>query len=169
MKYCPSCGAEYVDDRVSCSDCGSALIDAPLDEEAAFDPARVDEPVTVLRTGRRLDAELARGRLEADGIQAWIWSSGMGPWRMESALTEVTGVPNAFNAHQLVVAGADEERAREILDEPGETSDPGEIEPDEDPFGLASGSGLMQTFRTGWVLKAFAFATLAVMLWTLFD
>jgi hypothetical protein len=169
MKYCPGCGSEYLDDRDACADCGSALIDAPLDQDAVFDPSRVEEPVTVLRTGRRLDAELARGRLEADGIQAWIWSSGMGPWRVESALTEVTGVPNAFNAHLLVVAGADEDRAREILEEPGESSDPSHIDPEEDPFGRPSGSGLMRAFRTGWVLKAFAFVTLAVIVWTFFD
>ncbi len=118
----------------------------------------MQDRAVVFRSGRRMDAELVRSRLEADGMDARIWSSGLGPWRMEAALTEVTGVPSDFNSHQVVVDPADLDRARELL---AETVPVEESEADEgdsgDPTFLAS-------LRKRWMLLAFAFIMLLVVI-----
>lgn len=120
MKYCPRCGAEYRPGFTECADCLVALVDeppaAPPEPETYKPRPRAADRAVVFRSGRRMDAELVRARLEADGLDAWIWSTGLGPWRMESALTEVSGVASEFNAHNVVVADEDFDRAREVLD-----------------------------------------------------
>ena len=114
--------------------------------------------VVVFRTGRRIDAELVRSRLEADGMDARIWSGGLGPWRMESALTEVTGVANDFNSHQVVVDPEDEARALEVLsDAPGAVID----EPETFDGG---GSTFLASLRKRWMLLAFAFFMLLLLI-----
>ena len=153
MKYCPGCGAEYLPDRERCWDCQEALVDDEPPELA--DPATLkptfQERVAVFRTGRRIDAELVRSRLEADGLDARIWSGGLGPWRLEAALTEVTGVPSAFNAHQVVVHPDDEDRAREVLAE----AVPDRV--DDDAVAFDEGDAALLSFlRKRWMLLAFA-------------
>ncbi len=119
VKYCPDCGVEYRSGYDRCADCQVALVDQPPILETVGAPPTYQERVVVFRSGRRIDAELVRARLEADGLAATIWSSGLGPYRMESALTEVTGVPNDFNAHQVVVDADHVERALEVLGDAG--------------------------------------------------
>lgn len=118
MKYCPSCGSEYRDGFAECADCLVPLVDEPPSPPAeAFKPRpRAEDRAVVFRSGKRMDAELVRARLEGNGVDAWIWSTGLGPWRMESAVTEMSGVPSEFNAHNVVVDDADFDRAREVLD-----------------------------------------------------
>lgn len=104
-----------------------------------------------------MDAELVRARLEADGLQAWIWSSGLGPWRMESALTEVTGVPNDFNSHNVVVSSDDLDRALEVL---------AELQPEppaDDPDPLVGTTSWMEHLRDRRLLTAFAMVLLFVV------
>ena len=69
----------------------------------------------VFVTGRRSEAELVRSFLEAHSVEAQIWSSGLSPWRMEAALTEVTGLPSDFNAHRVMVSDADAETAKDLI------------------------------------------------------
>lgn len=120
-KYCPSCGAEYRRGFTECADCLVPLqAEPPAPAPETYKPRpRAEHRAVVFRSGRRMDAELVRARLEADGLDAWIWSTGLGPWRMESAVTEMTGVPSEFNAHNVVVDDEDFDRAREVLDARG--------------------------------------------------
>jgi hypothetical protein len=103
-----------------CVDCDAVLVDEPPAIVASSSVPEVLERAKVFVSGRRMDAELIRARLEGDGIAAVIWSGGLGVYRLESALTEVTGVPNDFNFHQVMVAMPDLDRAREILEDAGD-------------------------------------------------
>lgn len=101
----------------------------------------------VYRSGRRLDAELVRSRLEADGIDARIWSSGLGAGTTQSALTEMTGVPNDFNYHQVVVDPADVARSLEALAQP--TPD---AELEEGPVSGEGVGTFLESLRKRWML-----------------
>ncbi|MDP9067952.1 MAG: hypothetical protein M3N53_06365 [Actinomycetota bacterium] len=163
MKYCPNCGAEYLPGPDECADCQVALVDDPpeLVAKPKLQPTLREQRV-VFRSGRRMDAELVRARLEADGLEARIWSSGLGPWRMESAVTEITGVPSDFNSHQVVVDLKDEEWAREVL---GEVVSPAEDEPTSRAIPEAdSSSSVLALLRQRWMLLAFAFFLLLLVL-----
>jgi hypothetical protein len=159
MKYCPECGAEYLPDRQECFDCQVALVDEPPDLTTPETRPTVQDRAVVYRSGRRIDAELVRSRLEADGMDVRIWSSGLGPWRLEAALTEVTGVPNDFNSHQVVVDPTDLERALEVL---------GELTPDlghEEGAVVDRGERtLLASLRKRWILLAFAFFMLLLVI-----
>lgn len=160
MRYCPECGAEYRLGFETCADCQVALVDAPprLPPNTELRPT-VQERIVVFRSGRRIEAELVRSRLEADGLDARIWSSGLSPWRLEAALTEVTGVASDFNSHQVVVDLADADRAREVL---------GEAVPEPADDGAVSDPGEGQTFldalRKRWMLLAFAIVMLVLVI-----
>lgn len=163
MKHCPQCGAEYRAGFDECWDCQVQLEDGPPEaaEEVEGSPS-FRQLSMVFRSGRRMDAELVRGRLDADGLQAWIWSTGLGAYRMESAFTEITGVPNDFNAHQVMVEPDDEARALEILEElgtPAGIDGPASDVPDPDlpaPW--------LGVLRKRWLLLAFAFVFLIIVL-----
>jgi hypothetical protein len=109
-----------------------------------------------------MDAELVRARLEADGLQAWVWSSGLGPWRLESAVTEMTGVPSDFNAHQVAVERDDVERALEILGENDDAALQSSGQSVEDP---APARTSLSWMRERWVLTAAALFLLFVVLY----
>ena len=123
MRYCPQCGAEYRPGFEECYDCQVPLVTEPPvlkgdpSPDKDRDPRFESPPVEVFVAGRLMDAELVRARLEGSGIPAMVWSGGLGAYRMESGLTEITGVPNAFNSHRVMVEEDNEEEAREILDE----------------------------------------------------
>ena len=160
MKYCPSCGSEYLAGFEECADCQVALVQDPpqMTTRQKVRP-RVRDRAVVFRSGRRMDAELVRARLEADGIDTAIWSSGLGPWRLESALTEVTGVPSDFNSHQVVVDPADLEWALQLLAEPATEEAPEEAElPEEGPRTFLS------ALRQRWMLLALAIFLLLVVI-----
>ena len=160
MKYCPSCGSEYRAGFEECADCQVALVQEPpqISTRQKVRP-RVRDRTVVFRSGRRMDAELVRARLEADGIDTAIWSSGLGPWRLESALTEVTGVPSDFNSHQVVVDPAAVERALQLLAEGGAAEAPEENELPEDDLPT-----FLSALRKRWMLLAFAIFLLLVVI-----
>ena len=115
MRYCPNCGTEYRPGFDRCSDCDVALVDEPPSPEempAASDAVELTE---VYSSGRSIDAEVVRSMLEGHGIEARLWGGGLGHWRMESALTEMTGVPNAFNAHRVMVPPDQADDARALV------------------------------------------------------
>ena len=104
MRYCPECGAEYRPGFETCADCQVALVDEPAVAPPSADVRpTAQERVVVFRSGRRIEAEVVRSRLEADGLDSRVWSSGLGPWMTVSALPEITAVPSDFNSHQVVV------------------------------------------------------------------
>ena len=133
-----------------------------------------------MSTGRSMDAEIVRSFLEGNGLSAEIWSSGLGRWRAESALTEVTGVPSDFNAYRVMVPDDQVVDARELL----EASDAPELEEEDWALPPAAGEGgsigdtgmgygfeadgeplrWMQLFRSKWVLTGVALFTLALIL-----
>ena len=162
MKYCPNCGTEYRSGFEECWDCQVALVDRPQLPTASTMRPTLRERVVVFRSGRRMDAELVRGRLEADGMDAHIWSSGLGPWRLESALTEVTGVASDFNSHQIVVDPDDVERARELLDEVVVERDTAERADAIDDSEV--GPAFLAVLRQRWALLAFAVFLLLIVL-----
>ncbi|MDQ3646266.1 MAG: hypothetical protein M3345_04945 [Actinomycetota bacterium] len=137
-----------------------------MDEPPAPEPSSEGPPhrdrTVVFRSGRRIEAELVRSRLEADGLGAGIWSSGLGLWRMESGLTEVTGVPTDFNAHQVVVNAEDEGRAREVLADPGVASF--EDEDDEVAAVAPAEPRWRWILRNRWLLIGFALVLLVLRL-----
>lgn len=181
-RYCPECGSEYRAGFDVCADCGAALVDEPP-LRSADDPtegAAEHHWVQVMSTGRSMDAEIVRSYLEGNGLRAEIWSSGLGRWRAESALTEVTGVPSDFNAHRVMVPDDQVDEARELL----EASDGPELEeedwarpPPVRERGSIGDTGMgygfesdreplrwMQLFRSKWVLTGVALFTLALIL-----
>lgn len=159
-KYCPQCGAEYRPGFEMCADCHVPLVDEPPALVVADERAEVvlRERVSIFRSGRRIDAELVRGRLESCGIDARIWSRGLGVWRMESALTEVTGIPSDFNAHHVVVDHDDVDEALQVLRE--EAVPPGDADNEE---GVGHGTS-MSWLRPRWLLIAFAIFLLVLVL-----
>ena len=157
MKYCPNCGMEYRAGFEECSECLVGLVDERPEGVGEARPELRDRTV-VFRSGRRIDAELVRARLEADGLDAEIWSSGLGPWMTVSALPEITGVPTDFNSHQVVIDATDVDRALELLQEVGEE---GSVEDPESPKGPPT---FLASLRKRWMLFAFAIFMLLVVI-----
>lgn len=71
--------------------------------------------ITVFSSGRSLEAEIVRSMLESYGVEAFVWGSGLGVWRAESALTELTGVPNDFSSYRVVVPHEHAEEAEALI------------------------------------------------------
>lgn len=116
---------------------------------------KIDREV-VFTTGRRMDAEMVRGLLETSGLDARIWGGGMGAYRLESALTEVTGVPNAFNSYRVGVPVDEAEEAKAILADVEDRS-----AHDLDDEGSSRGDGFLSSMGT----KAAVFAAALFLLW----
>ncbi|MDP8255411.1 MAG: DUF2007 domain-containing protein [Candidatus Alcyoniella australis] len=68
MRYCPKCGAEYVDEALICNDCEVALVDTK--PQPAADEH--DELVDVYTPSNRIELELARAALEEQGIDCVV-------------------------------------------------------------------------------------------------
>ena len=88
------------------------------DRAGGADP---DELVTVGRYRDPIEAELARGQLESDGLACYL--QGLGPG---SLLPTATVYPIL-----LQVRAADADRAREILEEPPQPDEPRWEQPPE--------------------------------------
>ena len=116
----------------------------------------LEELREVYSTGRRVDADVVRSMLESHGVKARVWAAGMGPWRMESALTEVTGVPNAFNSYRVMVPEDEVEDARALLDAVDVA--------DVDDASVGDAQTPLQPLRARWLLVAFALLLLLLVL-----
>ena len=159
MPSCPSCGAEYRADFERCRDCDVPLVASLAPPEKAVAPEGDLSPV--FSTGRRVDAELVRSMLEGHGLNAHVWAAGMGPWRMESALTEMTGVPSAFNSYRVMVPSDQVEDAEALLaDVDAKDAETDAQDDDSDP---GSPRSLMGMMRSRWVLVGAALFLLAIV------
>lgn len=184
-RYCPSCGAEHRVEIERCSDCLVPLVDElpardsdeveTADIRSASHAIEVPEMrslVPVFVSGRLSETELVRSFLESHGIEARVWSSGLSPWRLEAAVTEMTGLANDFNAHRVMVQEADAEAAARLLDDAEasaqllddatgyqqEASDAGAVEEYGPP------RTALENLRTRWTLVALAVILLVIVL-----
>ena len=163
-RYCPQCGAEYRADVDRCSDCLVELVDDKAGTGSALEGASpaFKSLVPVLVTGRRSEAEVARSFLEAHGVEAQIWSSGLSPWRMEAALTEMTGLANDFNAHRVMVSEQDEEAARDLLEEPADDGQSDDLPRKQRPS--KTSPKMLELFRKRWLVLTFAIVLLLLVI-----
>ena len=109
--WCPKCKAEYREGFTKCSDCGLPLVNklAPeLHEEAGPAPLRnIERLITVAKFINIVDADLARAKLEGDGIKVFMADENTVRvnWLYSAAIDGV----------KIQVMESDAERAREIL------------------------------------------------------
>jgi hypothetical protein len=117
MRFCPRCGSEYEDVATTCGVCHVALRPAPppADQSTAGEPApSPDLKLVKIRTfsgpTARLDAELAKNLLRAEGIPCVL------PGEISAETIPVFDIP-------LLVCEEDADRAAGILksylDSPG--------------------------------------------------
>jgi hypothetical protein len=167
---CPECGrpVEFPRDREGCAElcpeCGE-LICVPAGLAAGAAPAASRprrrggsaDPVPVGRFLRPETAELAREKLEAGGVEAFV---------ADAVTANVQpGIHWAAGGVRLMVRAADAERAREILDRPPEETElPDDFVPPPAPPEPESGPGF-----GGLLLSALSFLFIApfalVRLW----
>ena len=83
------------------------------------------EPAQVFISGRGITAEVLASMLRGHGVYCEVWTSGLGPWHRASALPEITGIPNEFGAHRVMVRRADQEAALELIESFDLTEDEG--------------------------------------------
>ncbi len=180
-KYCPSCGAEYRAKFNICADCNVALSPEPSATAKVEDgPAGVVEYsarslTAVFVSGRRSDAEMARGFLEAQGVEAEVWSTGLSPWHAAAGVGEMTGVPSDFGAHRVMVPEAQVEEAKTLLvsvDEAEPISDEGSFDQVDsytdaaEPFHEDADrlDSALDFLRQRWPVLAFVLALLLIVL-----
>ena len=152
-RVCPSCGAEYRPGFETCSDCGVRLVDeSDTSTHASSRMTPAYQPLTAIyTTGRWAFADLVRSFLQAHSIEAVVWSSGLTPWRVEAALTEMTGLPNDFGWHRVMVSVPDAHRVADLLEPVGLPVVSGiGMSPSDGP------SGWMNALRRPWVVRSVA-------------
>ena len=109
MPYCPKCFIEYVEGTSQCEDCGAFLLPgsppaAPARPEIAHEKDVKLVPVRISAGDTGMEAEVARGVLESQGIPCVL--SG-----------DVAGEPFPVMDIQLLVREEDMGRAERILQE----------------------------------------------------
>ena len=107
-KYCPRCRAEYRPGFDVCSDCGVALVDQlPTDPITEVpEPIRLGPDAAEVWKGfHEVEAHMARSLLESNGIDAVVWTAGVG-----------ANVPfDDTIAHRVMVKAEDADRARGLI------------------------------------------------------
>lgn len=109
FRYCPNCRTEYRPGFDVCADCGTALVDElppePAAESKESSPGLGVTATEVWRGFHEMEAHLARSMLESHGIDAEVWSAGVGP-----------NVPfGSHIAHRVMVTAADSQEARRLI------------------------------------------------------
>jgi len=77
----------------------------------------MESMVPVLFVDNEIEAELAKGRLESEGIAAQVRFSARGGYPRYAAGTGVTGVTAPLTTYEVLVTQADAPDARRILGE----------------------------------------------------
>ncbi len=75
--FCPRCGDEFVPGITVCPDCELSLVDAPAVEKIP-ELGDGDERVTVATFPNIFDASVAKGALEAGGVDAFVPGENVG-------------------------------------------------------------------------------------------
>ncbi len=109
--FCPKCKAEYREGFSTCADCDVDLV-SELSPEPEPSVEHIDF-VKIKTCSSRHEAELAKGLLSVNGINAFIFADDFGG--IQPALSFSTGV-------QLLIKEDDVEKAKEILLDAGYTS-----------------------------------------------
>ncbi len=166
FRYCPQCGTEYRSGFTTCSDCGVLLVGV---ESGALDRRQGETPTlhplkAVFLTGRRSEAELVRSFLDAHSIEAHVWSSGLSPWRIEAALTEITGLANDFGSHRVMVPDDDSEQAEALLVEIERRQQRQAGSEKTHPSEHAPPRTWMDLLRSRWAVLVFALFLLMIVL-----
>ena len=107
--FCPKCGDEFRAGFSVCPDCAvSLVVERPSQESPE---AEEDEQlVTVATFGNMFDASVARGALEAEGVQAFVPGEALGAFSQ---------VPPREMWVELKVRASDCDRAVQLLKQAG--------------------------------------------------
>ena len=116
MPYCPKCFIEYVEGTGQCEDCGAFLLPgsppaAPARPEIAHEKDVKLVPVRVSAGDTGMEAEVARGILESQGIPCAL--SG-----------DAAGEPFPVGGYHLLVREEDVARAERILQDYAKAASP---------------------------------------------
>jgi len=107
MRYCPKCGAEYLDHISSCSDCNVDLVDTP--PEADEQPQQMPvEYVSVDYAFNRIELALVQAALKEAGIH-YRFSGGR-------FIDEILSQRLEIYETELQISLADVDRARKIIE-----------------------------------------------------
>ncbi len=109
FKYCPRCRSEYRPGFDVCADFGVSLVDelpAESTPQATHAPVRLGpDAAEVWRDFHEVEAHMARSMLESNGIDAVVWSAGVG-----------ANVPfDDTIAHRVMVRADDAQEARKLV------------------------------------------------------
>lgn len=94
---CPSCGKSFKGDPTFCPGCGFRLKPVGEDEKGDL--------VTIMRFNNSVQAQLARTKLESEGLQAFVYDEHLGSYIASGAMGGI----------RLKTAGSQVEQALKIL------------------------------------------------------
>ncbi len=167
-KYCPSCGAEYRAKFNICADCQVALSPEPSsaaklhDEVTGAVEYSAHSLAPVFVSGRRSDAEMARGFLETQGVQAEVWSAGLSPADADFGASRVMVPEDQVEEARTLLASVEtepifDEGSFDQVDSYDDTAEP--FDDDTDRLDSA-----LDFLRQRWAVLAFALAILLIVL-----
>jgi hypothetical protein len=73
------------------------------------------DPVSVFASGKRIDADVVVSMLQSCGVYAEVWTSGLQPWAIQAAVTEMTGIANDFGSNRVMVRKEDANLASRLI------------------------------------------------------
>ena len=109
--FCPKCKVEYREGFSTCEDCGIDLVPELFPEPEPS--VEYIDFIKIITYSSRYEAELAKGFLSVNGINAVVFGDDYGG--LQPALSFSTGV-------QLLVKEEDVEKAKKILHDAGNTT-----------------------------------------------